>query len=196
VFCAGGDVTLLAKAAAGGGLAELLATNAAAFADLVEAIVACPRPVVAAVGGPAVGGGVSLALACDVRIASPRASLVLGWGRWGLPPDGGASALLSAAVGPAAARALLVSSATIGANDPLAPLLFARVVPEERLDDEAVAVSADLAASPGARTAKAVVTASLLATLRAQREVELAALAQAAADTSVVEGLALLYKMK
>jgi 2-(1,2-epoxy-1,2-dihydrophenyl)acetyl-CoA isomerase len=195
-FCSGGDLSVLAGAAAAGGLTGLLATQAAMFADLVEAVVSCPRPVVAAIDGPAVGGGVSLALACDLRLVTPRARLVLGWARWGLPPDGGAAALLTAAVGHLAARALLVEAAEIGAESLLAPVLFTRVLPPDRLDADAIATVSALAASPGAGTAKAAAAAPLLAALRAGREEELAALARAAADPSVVARLANLYKME
>lgn len=195
VFCAGGDLAVLGRAAADGDLGDLLATAARAFADVVEAIVACPRPVVAAIGGPAVGGGASLALACDVRLATPQARLVLGWGRWGLPPDGGATALLSFAVGPATARALLMEGAEVGVDSAFAPLVFSRVVAGERLEGEAVEAVTALAESPGARAAKAATAALLLPNLRSQREAELAALARAATEPSVAARLALLYKM-
>src|SRR4051794_38626249 len=128
VFCAGGDLAVLADAAATGDLVGLLTSRAAAFADLVEAMLACPRPLVAAVDGPAVGGGVSLALACDVRIVSTRAKLVLGWARWGLPPDGGAGALLATAVGADRARGLLDAGAEIETGSAYAGRLFDLVV--------------------------------------------------------------------
>jgi enoyl-CoA hydratase/carnithine racemase len=195
VFCAGGDLGVLGPAAASGDLAGVLLRGAAAFADLVEAMLTCPRPVVAALGGAAVGGGVALALACDVRIASPEASLVLGWGRWGLPPDGCASALLAAAVGPAVARSLLVQAATVGIDSPYAAALFDRVVAADRLDAAALDLASALAEAPGSRVAKEVATAVLLPAVRHQREAELAAIARAAADPSVVARLAMLYKM-
>lgn len=195
-FCAGGDLRLLADAAGGVGLVDLMTTVAAAFADLVEAIVACPRPVVALVDGPAVGGGASLALACDVRLATPRARLVLGWARLGLPPDGGATALLEAAVGVGKAGALLAEGAELGVESPLAPMLFTRVVGEKDAEAEAVASVTSLAESPDSRAAKRASTASLLAALRAGRAEELAALARAATDATVVARLANIYKME
>ena len=195
-FCAGGDLSVLSAAAAEGGLVDLLVARAAAFADLIEAMVACRRPTVAAVDGPAVGGGVSLALACDVRLATPRARLVLGWARWGLPPDGGAAALLTAAVGAEAARSLLADSAEIDTESAFAPQLLGRVVPPERLEAEAIATVTALASSPGAATAKATAAAPLLAALRAGRGEELAAVERAAGEATVVAGLANVYKMK
>jgi enoyl-CoA hydratase/carnithine racemase len=194
-FCAGGDVDVLTAAAAAGDLTDLLMTNAAAFADVVEAIVTCPRPVVVAVDGPAVGGGASLVLACDVRLATPRARLVFGWGRWGLPPDGCITATLAAAVGPARARSLLLEGAEVGADADLACLLFSRVVAVDRLAEEVARTVAALAEAPGARAAKAATAARFLPVLRAQREAELTAIARVAADKATGERLAMLYKI-
>lgn len=65
----------------------------------VRAIVALPQPVVAVVQGPTVGCGVSLALACDLVLASDNAFFMLAHTNVGLMPDGGASALVQAAIG-------------------------------------------------------------------------------------------------
>lgn len=170
-FCAGGDLRVLQQAAAGGDLVELLTTNAAAFADLVEAIVGCPRPVVAVIDGPAVGGGACLALACDVRLATRRARLAFNWARAGLPPDGHATTLLAWTVGAQRAQALLADAAEITIDSDLAPLLFTGIV-EKRGDQEA-----------------------LLAAMRANRDEELAAIARAAADEATSDRLAVLYKI-
>lgn len=186
VFCSGGDVRVMAGVE---DLAALLAREAARFADLVEAVVTCPRPVVAAVRGAAVGGGMSLALACDVRIAGRSARLVPGWGRWGLPPDGCASALLAHALGTAAASAVLVRGQEVGTTSPFAPLLFSEVVDDAGVLEAAVAEAERLGAHPGARAAKAVTRPLFLPALRAQREVELAALLAAASSPSVTASL-------
>ena len=187
-FCAGGDLRMLQQAADGGDLADMMTANAAAFADVIEAIVASPRPVVAAVDGAAVGGGASLALACDVRIATHRARLVFGWSRYGLPPDGCITATLAAAVGPEHAQTLLDAGAEIGTDSELAPLVFSRVVPTERLEEEMLATVTDLAD-------KAATREPLMSAVRRHRDVELAAIARAAADPAVVTGLAMLYKI-
>ena len=186
-FCAGGDLRLLQQAAAGGDLAGMLTTNAAAFADLIEAILTCPRPVVAALNGPAVGGGASLALACDLRIAGPRARMVFAWSRHGLPPDGCVTATLPALVGPPEAEELLAEGAEVGTESDLAPLLFARIVAEDRLADEAIEAAAGAEKRADAN--------QLLPVVRRQREVELAALAEAAADKGTTERLAVVYKI-
>jgi 2-(1,2-epoxy-1,2-dihydrophenyl)acetyl-CoA isomerase len=187
-FCAGGDVSAMTKASYDDDLERLLVEGARGFAALVEAVMTCPRPVVAAVRGAAVGGGLVLALACDVRVAGRSTRLVPGWGRWGLPPDGGASALLAQALGPAAATSVLVTGDVIDAASSYAPLLFRQVVDDEQVDETAVALAEQLAASPGAALAKAVTRPLLLPLLRAQQQAELHALA-AAAKTSAVQDL-------
>jgi len=66
---------------------------------LIRAITALPHPVVAVVQGPAAGVGVSIALACDLVLASDKAFFMLAFTKIGLMPDGGASALVAAAIG-------------------------------------------------------------------------------------------------
>src|SRR4051794_39291173 len=149
----------------------MLRANAAAFADLIETVVACPRPVVAVLDGPAVGGGASLALACDTRIATPQARLDLAWSRYGLPPDGHATTLLAWVVGRDRARSLLAEAAVLTTESELAPRLFTGLV-GKRADRDA-----------------------LLAAMQASRDDELAAIARAAADKATSERLAVLYKI-
>jgi 2-(1,2-epoxy-1,2-dihydrophenyl)acetyl-CoA isomerase len=190
VFCAGGDVTAMAEAAASGDLAALLGEAGAAFADLVEVVVTCPRPVVAALRGAAIGGGLSLALACDVRVAGRSARLVPGWGRWGLPPDGGATALLSSLVGPASAAAALITGDAVTPSSRLAEVLFDQVVDDDDVLAAGIAMAERICANPGAAAAKAVTRPLLLPLLRAQRDVELTALRAAADDPAVAVALA------
>lgn len=170
-FCAGGDLGVLQQAAVNGTLIETLTANAAAFADLIESIVSCPRPVVCILDGPAVGGGASLALACDARIATPRARLDFAWARHGLPPDGHAATLLAWVAGQEQAQALLAGAATITTESELAPSLFSGLV----------------AKRPDAH--------ELLAAMRAHRAAELNALVAAAADEVTSERLAVVYKI-
>jgi 2-(1,2-epoxy-1,2-dihydrophenyl)acetyl-CoA isomerase len=160
-------------------LERLLIDGAQAFADLIEAIVAGPRPVVAALRGAAVGGGLALALAADVRIAGRSTRLTPGWGRWGLPPDGGASALIGLPLGPSAAATWLVTGDTVDVGSPWATLLFHRIVDDADVLDTAVAVAEQVAATPGAVAAKAVTRPLVVPLLQAQQQAELEALAAA-----------------
>ena len=92
-----------------------------------------PFPVVAAINGPAAGAGLSLALACDIRVASKNALLAPAYGRIGASPDGGLTWLLPRAVGAAKAIELLLEDPNLGAEDALAAGLVSEVVEAEDL---------------------------------------------------------------
>jgi 2-(1,2-epoxy-1,2-dihydrophenyl)acetyl-CoA isomerase len=127
-------------------------------------LVACPKPVVAAVDGPAVGMGAEFATQCDVRLASDRARFGWNFVQRGLVPDTGAgSFLLPRLIGPSAALRLLLSGELIDAAEALRLGFVAAVV---RPDELAAAAEAEarryLAASPFAvRRVKALVYAGL-----------------------------------
>lgn len=92
-FCAGGDLRRLAShrhVTADTG-PEVQARNIERFHDWVEALRTFPKPVIAAVEGSAAGGGFSLALACDLLVASDGARFAMAYTRVGLSPDGGAT---------------------------------------------------------------------------------------------------------
>ncbi len=107
-FCAGGDVANLLKLKEnedGAALLELLARGE----RVVRAVRAFPGPVIAAIDGPAVGAGLTLALACDLRICSTRSRFGMAFIGIGLHPDWGGSWLLAQTVGDARARELSLS---------------------------------------------------------------------------------------
>jgi 2-(1,2-epoxy-1,2-dihydrophenyl)acetyl-CoA isomerase len=92
-----------------------------------------PDPVIAAVNGPAAGAGFSLALACDLRIASEAAFFACAYGRIGASPDGGMTYFLPRVVGPSRALELLLEDPNMGAQDALAERIVAEVVPADEL---------------------------------------------------------------
>lgn len=94
-FCTGADVNSLDPSTVG------LAVDAAS--RLIRAIVSSPKPVVAAVNGPAAGLGCSIALACDFTIARESAYFLLSFANIGLMPDGGATEIVAASIGRARA---------------------------------------------------------------------------------------------
>jgi enoyl-CoA hydratase len=83
---------------------------------VARALVACPRPTVALVGGVAAGAGASMALACDYVLATESASFVLAFARIGLMPDGGATALVAANVGRARAMRMALTGEKVPAR--------------------------------------------------------------------------------
>jgi enoyl-CoA hydratase/carnithine racemase len=136
-FSAGGDLTTVHAALtepAGPRLDEV----DRALALLGEVVLAVGRlrcPVVAAVNGQAAGAGFSLALACDVRIASRRAVFNFAYGALGASPDGGMTYLLPRVVSPARATELLMEQPMIRATRALEEGLVSAVVePDELLD--------------------------------------------------------------
>jgi enoyl-CoA hydratase len=120
----------------------------------VRSITAVPHPVVALVHGPAAGVGVSLALACDVVLASEKAFLLLAFTKIGLMPDGGASALVAAAIGRIRAMRMALLAERISASDALEWGLVSAVYPAESFDANADKVVATLAAGPAVALAK------------------------------------------
>ncbi|GGF57386.1 enoyl-CoA hydratase [Marmoricola endophyticus] len=131
---------------------------------LVRAVTDLDKPVVCGLNGVAAGVGASLAMACDLVVAAASASLTLGFSRIGLMPDGGASALLPAAVGRLRAMRMALLSERIGAEEALAAGLVSHVFPdEEYADGLAGVVGACAAAAPlaFAATKKAINAATL-----------------------------------
>lgn len=130
----------------------------------VSAITALPRPVVAVVQGPAAGVGVSLALACDLVLASERAFFLLAFTKIGLMPDGGASALVAAAVGRTRAMRLALLAERLPAADALTCGLISAVYPVDEFDAEVDKVLSGLKAGPAvalANTKHAINAATL-----------------------------------
>ena len=161
--------------------------DAGTFATLVESgmravrrLRAVRQPVIAAVNGPAAGAGASLALACDLRIASDRASFGLTFNRIGLHPDWGGSYFLPRLVGAGRAAELILSARMVPADEALRIGLFERVVPAERFEDEVRAFVAELAAKPplalaaAKRTLARSLDASLDEILAAERDEQMA----------------------
>ncbi|EHI12741.1 enoyl-CoA hydratase [Mycolicibacterium thermoresistibile ATCC 19527] len=132
-FCAGADLSALGEATAEG-----LRT----IYDGFLAVADCTLPTIAAVNGPAVGAGLNLALAADVRIAGPRALFDARFQKLGIHPGGGATWMLQRAVGPQAARAALLFGMSFDADAAVRHGLALSVA------DDPVAAARDLAAGP------------------------------------------------
>jgi enoyl-CoA hydratase/carnithine racemase len=105
------------------------------------------KPVLAALPGPAAGAGLSLALACDLRIAAETAFVTTAYARLALSGDYGASWFLTRLVGTARARELLFTAARLEASECLDLGLVNRVVPDEALESESLALGKRIAAA-------------------------------------------------
>ena len=118
------------------------------YHPIMRAIRSVPKPVLAAVNGPAVGIGCSLALCCDLILASESAYFLLAFVNIGLVPDGGSSLFLPSRVGIARASELAMLGERLPAARALEWGLINRVVPDEQLAAEAQALAARMAAGP------------------------------------------------
>lgn len=148
-FCAGAD--LLSADNGGPPLPDLAGTTdwmrSVAHRGML-ALYRLPQPTIAAVNGPAAGGGLGLALNCDVRIAAPTATFSAPFVRMGLGPDCGCSSLLPRIAGSSLAMEMLLSGRRIDA----AEALNARLV--SRVEDDALAASLELASAIAAMPAE------------------------------------------
>ena len=168
-FCAGQDLT------------ELVGVDAADLSDilhqynlLVRKLRALPIPVVCAANGVAAGAGANLALACDIVIAGRSASFVQAFSRIGLIPDCGGTWFLPRLVGRARARALAMLAEPLPAETAAEWGLIWRVVPDEKLLDEAHGLAARLAsqATQALALVKQALDAAELNTLDRQLDLE------------------------
>jgi enoyl-CoA hydratase len=153
-FCAGADLSALRSA--GSGAAE---SGLQRIYDGFMAVSNCRLPTIAAVNGAAVGAGLNLALAADVRIAGPGALFDARFQKLGLHPGGGATWMLQRAVGPQVARAALLFGMRFDAESAVRHGLALSVA------DDAVAAALELAAGPAAAPREVVLATK--ATMRA-----------------------------
>ncbi|MBB3172293.1 enoyl-CoA hydratase/carnithine racemase [Endobacter medicaginis] len=141
-FSAGNDINdFVRRASAGGqGPVEVL--------DFLRALVTFEKPVIAAVGGVAVGIGTTLLLHCDLAYAVPEAVFSTPFVRLGLVPEAASSLLLAQRIGPARASAMLLGAESLSAQAAEAAGLVNEVVPAEALAAHARAKAAAIAAFP------------------------------------------------
>jgi len=148
-FCAGGDVKAMAEGREFGG--DTLEDKAQALRARMEVsrwLHEMPKPTIAMVRGAAAGAGLSLALACDLRIAAESARFATAFARVGYSGDFGGSYFLSLLVGTAKARELYFTAEIVDAAQALALGLVNRVVPEARLTEETLTLARKLAKGP------------------------------------------------
>jgi enoyl-CoA hydratase len=150
-FCSGAAVSAEDMSGSGGVPPDEIVLE---INRLIRAIAALPHPVVAVVQGPAAGVGVSLAIACDVVLASEKAFFMLAFTKIGLMPDGGASALIAAAVGRIRAMQMALLPERLPAADALSWGLVSAVYPDDDFEAEVDKVIARLLAGPAVAFAK------------------------------------------
>jgi 2-(1,2-epoxy-1,2-dihydrophenyl)acetyl-CoA isomerase len=118
------------------------------YHPIITAVRELPKPLIAAVNGPAVGIGASLAFACDLVLAAESAYFGLAFVNIGLMPDGGSTLFVPAAVGKARAFQMALLGERVPAQKALDWGLINQVHPDDRLIDEATALVEKMAAGP------------------------------------------------
>lgn len=146
-FCAGADLREVSARYQAGDteLGEDLRRN---YAPLIRSIRACPKPVIAAINGTAAGAGLSLALACDLRIAAAKAELIVVFIRVGLVPDAGSLFFLTRTFGFSKATEMALTGEPMTVEEAQKLGAIAAVVPAEQLLPTALEQAAQLAAGP------------------------------------------------
>jgi 2-(1,2-epoxy-1,2-dihydrophenyl)acetyl-CoA isomerase len=148
-FCAGGDVKAMAEGREGDDASlEEKAQNLRARMEVSRWLHEMPKPTIAMVRGAAAGAGLSLALACDMRIASDTSKYGTAFARVGYSGDFGGSYFLTQLVGTAKARELYLTADLVDAQQALALGMVNRVVPDAMLETETMALATHLAKGP------------------------------------------------
>ena len=160
-FCAGGDIGRMRERNEGGsagGHAQAASAGEPGIQTRISQLRRSeevslllhemPKVTIGAINGPAAGAGLSIALACDLRIASDTARFGTAFARVGFSGDFGGTYLLTQLVGPAKARELYFTAEVIGAEEALKLGMVNRVVPAVSLIEEVQAFAKRLAAGP------------------------------------------------
>jgi 2-(1,2-epoxy-1,2-dihydrophenyl)acetyl-CoA isomerase len=186
-FSAGQDLTEFGE----GPLSDVTEHLRGGLNRMIAALVGAPVPVVAGVNGVAAGAGLSLALACDVRIASDAARFLQAFVRIGLVPDSGGTWLLPRVVGFAKALELSITGEQVDAAEALRIGLVNRVVQAEEFPAELEMFAARMAAAPtrAVVATRRLMTDGLTGSLAESLEREAVAQAEHAATEDFSEGI-------
>jgi 2-(1,2-epoxy-1,2-dihydrophenyl)acetyl-CoA isomerase len=190
-FSSGEDLAALAEGYEQGRVPPLGRTLTERYNPTVKAIRSAPKPVVAALNGVAAGAGASIALACDFRIASTDAKLVLAFIKVGLVPDTGAVWFLTKMIGAAKTWELAALGDSLSAEEALRLGVVHQVVPPDRFEEEYRSFAARLASGPTRAFAltKSLVWAASERSLHDQLEIEVEAQTEAGRTQDHLEGV-------
>lgn len=190
-FSAGGDVAVMHEWLERGDLPSAFHDLVGEQERCVREVVEMAKPVVAALPGVAAGGGLSLALSCDWRIAVPEANLVTAFLGLGGIPDGGLTYFLPHFLGIGATQELLYGAGRVSAERAKELGLVHEVVPADRLQARARERAAELARMPLAAfgTTKRLLLTSFGGTLETQLALERRGMVEAARGRELPEGI-------
>src|SRR3712207_5253841 len=145
-FSAGADLAGIREGSEGDpDLGEYLRRT---YSRLVRRMVSMEKPIVASLHGPVYGAGVGISLACDLRVAAESAKFSVAFVKIGLMPDAGVSFFLPRVVGLGRAMQMSMLGEAVEAEEAYRIGLVNKVVPDERFEEETLALSSRLAALP------------------------------------------------
>lgn len=147
-FCVGGDVKAMAEGAGAELTVEQRTLQLRKRMEVSRTLHQMAKPTVAAIAGAAAGAGLSIALACDFRIAARSAKITTAFAKVGLSGDFGGTWFITQIVGTAKARELYLTPRTLSADEALALGLVTKVVDDEAFEAEALAFARELAEGP------------------------------------------------
>ncbi|MDP1537687.1 MAG: enoyl-CoA hydratase-related protein [Burkholderiales bacterium] len=185
-FCAGGDVGSM-----GGYDVVSGRKRSKGHQQMILALHHLEKPVIAAIRGPAAGIGASMTLACDLIVASETAYLLMAFKNVGIPPDGGAIYFLTQHLGLARAKEIVYSARKLPAAEARDMGLISKVVPDDQLETEAMALAREIAASAtyALTLAKRMFQYMYVPTLEQLLEMEVLAICGARMTQDHVEGV-------
>jgi 2-(1,2-epoxy-1,2-dihydrophenyl)acetyl-CoA isomerase len=191
-FSSGADLKdMSGGASTADGRPDVYTTLTERYHPIMEAIRELPKPVVAAVNGPAVGIGCSLALCCDLIVAAKSAYFLLAFVNIGLVPDGGSSLFVPSRVGMARASEMSMLGERVSSAQALEWGLINRVFADGEMPDQAAALAARLAAGPTRSYAgtKRQLNSWLYARMPEQLELEARIQQEMAGSADMIEGV-------
>ncbi len=147
-FCAGQDLGNVKERLEAGGRMDYGAHLRHTYNPLILRIRQLPKPVIAAVNGVAAGAGMSLVMACDLRLAAESASFLQAFVRVGLVPDSGSTWMLPRLIGMARAAEMMLTGRRISAQEAYEWGLINKVVPDDALMEEARKLAGEFANAP------------------------------------------------
>lgn len=185
-FCAGGDVGSMGNYDVVSGR-----KRSKGHQQMILALHHLEKPVIAAVRGPAAGIGASMALACDLIVASETAYLLMAFKNVGIPPDGGAIYFLTQHLGLARAKEIVYSARKLPAAEAKEMGLISKVVPDDQLEAASMALAREIAGSAtyALTLAKRMFQYMYVPTLEQLLELEVLAICGARMTHDHVEGV-------
>jgi 2-(1,2-epoxy-1,2-dihydrophenyl)acetyl-CoA isomerase len=190
-FSSGADLKETRSASDGDGIPDLSARLREIYHPIILGLRKMPKPVVAAVNGPAVGIGASLALAADLILAAESAYFLLAFVNIGLVPDGGSTAFLPARIGLARSTEMAMLGEKVPASQALDWGMINRVVADDVLEREGRALLDRLAKGPtkSYAGAKKLLNRRVYADIEGQLEAEADAQREQGSSQDFIEGV-------